>query len=364
MPIKNVFEEIVSFENLLRAEKEVGSGKRGQNPNVLKFREDLENNLFELRDRMLNLDLPKPKYHIFYVFEPKVRKVIDIDYKNKIIQRAIYDVINPLVCKGFITDTYSCIKGRGQLAAMLRLYEWEKYVSRKSRPWYYLKSDITKFFYRIPHDELCCVVNKKIWDKRAAALILFYILDNSIPFGLPLNGSPLETPMDEMLWDMGITIGGGLSHMLGNMYLDPLDQFIKRTLGADFYARYMDDGIILSDDKLQLHKWQKDIEDFLWDELRLNLNNKTMICPIDKGVEWVGCRIWPTHVTIRKSTSLRMKRRLRLLQRQYAAGEVTFERVTQTVNSYKAMMKHCDCHNLDKKIFTDFVLTRNTEGGI
>lgn len=364
MSIKNVFEEIVSFENLLRAEKEVGSGRKGLKPNVLKFREDLENNLFDLRERVTNLEPPKPNYHIFYVFEPKVRKVIDIDYKNKIIQRAIYDVINPLLCKGFITDTYSCITGRGQLSAMLRLYEWEKYVSRKKCPWFYLKSDVTKFFYRIPHDKLCEVIDKKIGDKRAAALIKFYILDKSIPFGLPLDGSALGTPTDEMLWDIGIAIGGGLSHMLGNMYLDSLDQYIKRTLSADFYARYMDDGIILSDDKSQLHIWQKNIEDYLRDELRLNLNNKTMICPIDKGVEWVGCRIWPTHVTIRKSTSLRMKRWLRVLQKRYTAGEVTFERVTQTVNSYKAMMKHCDCHNLDKKIFTDFVLTRSTEGGI
>ena len=149
--------------------------------------------------------------------------------------------------------------------------------------------------------------------------------------------------------------------MLGNMYFDVADQHIKRELGVDFYARYMDDGIILSDDKPQLHVWHKEIEEFLNTKLQLNLNNKTMICPIDKGVEWVGYRIWPTHVTIRKSTSLRMKRRLRLLQEQYRSGEVTFDRVSKTVNSYKVLMKHCNCHNLDKKIFDNFVLTHDKE---
>lgn len=146
MSIKNVFDEIVSFENLLNAEKEVGSGKKGLRPEALRFREDLENNLFDLRDHMMNLKPPEPKYNIFFVYEPKVRKVIDIDYKNKVIQRAIYDVVNPLVSTGFITDTFSCIEGRGQLAAMQRLYEWERYVSRKNREWFYLKTDVTKFF--------------------------------------------------------------------------------------------------------------------------------------------------------------------------------------------------------------------------
>lgn len=364
MSIKNIFDEIVSFENLLNAEKEVGSGKKGLKPEALMFRADLENNLFELQEHMMNLKPPEPKYHTFYVYEPKVRKVIDIDYKNKVIQRAIYDVVNPLVSKGFITDTFSCIKGRGQFAAMKRVYEWEKYVSRKSGKWFYLKTDVAKFFYRIPHDKLCKVVDKKIGDKRAAALIKFYIQNNSVPFGLPLDGSPLTTPTEEMLWEIGIAIGGDLSHMLGNMYFDVADQYIKRDLGVDFYARYMDDGTILSDSKPQLHTWHKKIDEFLNSELQLTLNNKTMICPIDRGMEWVGFRVWPTHVTIRKSTSLRMKRRLRLRQKQYAAGEVTLKKVTETVSSYKALMKQCDCHRLDQKIFSDFVLTRNAEGGM
>lgn len=361
MSIRNVFEEIVSFENLLNAEKEVGSGKKGLRPDALIFREDLENNLFYLQECMKNLQPPKPNYHIFFVYEPKVRKVIDIDYKNKIIQRAIYDVVNPRICRGFISDTYSCVKDRGQLAAMIQLYEWEKHISRRNDKWYFLKMDVTKFFYRIPHDKICEIVDKKIGDKRTAALIKFYIRDNPIPFGLPIGASPQDTPLDEMLWELGIAIGGGLSHMLGNMYLDLLDQRCKRKCGIKYYIRYMDDIIILSNDKSQLHEWKRDIEEFLLQQLRLNLNNKTMICPIDKGVEFVGFRIWPTHVNIRKSTSLRMKRRLRVLQRQYANYKVTLEKVSETVNSYKALMKHCDSYCLDKKIFRDFVLTHDKE---
>lgn len=361
MSIRNAFGEIISFENLLNAEKAVGSGKKGLRYEPLVFREDLENNLFYIQECMTNLSPPNPKYHIFYVFEPKVRKVIDIDYRNKIIQRVIYDVINPRVCKGFIADTYSCIEGRGQLEAMKCLYGWERHVSFKPDKWYYLKLDVAKFFYRISHKRLCEIVDKKIGDKRAAALIKFYICDSTIPFGLPLDTSPMEISTEDMLWDIGIAIGGGLSHMLGNMYLDVLDQYCKRRIGIKYYVRYMDDIIILSNDKAQLHAWKKDIEEFLLQELFLNLNNKTMICPIDKGVEFVGYRIYPTHVLLRKSTSLRIKRRLRYLQDQYASEKVSFKKVTATVSSYKALMKHCDSYHLKKKIFENFVLTHDKE---
>ncbi len=360
MSIKNIFGQITSFENLLNAEKEVGSGKKGDHREILLFREDLENNLLFLRDCMRSLSLPKAQFNVFYVYEPKVRKVIDIDYQNKVIQRALYDVVNPLVCKGFIYDTYSCVKEKGQIEAMKRLHRWEQQVSRMPGDGYYLKLDITKFFYRIPHDIMCKIVDNKIGDKRAASLIKHYINEQDMPFGLPLGADPQTIPLDEMLWDRGIPIGGGLSHMLANMILDGLDQYCKRSLRIHYYIRYMDDVIILSDSKSQRHDWKAEIVNYL-SRLGLILNNKTAIRPISQGVEFVGFRIWPTHVTIRKSTSLRMKRRLKVVQKQYANYNISLKKASETVNSYKALMKHCNCHNLNKKIFGDFVLTHDKE---
>lgn len=59
-------------------------------------------------------------------------------------------------------------------------------------------------------------------------LIEHYICEASSAFGLPLGvKNPMDVPDKELLWDVGITIGGGLSHMFGNMYLDPLDQMAK-----------------------------------------------------------------------------------------------------------------------------------------
>lgn len=359
MSIKNVFEEISSFESILIAEKDVRAGSRYGNEE-LKFWGSYEDNIHRISESVQNLNFPPDLYHSFYVYEPKLRKIVCADYTTKVIQRAVYNALNTKISRGFITDTYSCVKGRGQLNAMLRLSDWVNYVTRGEGKWYYLKADVEKFFYRIDHEILMDVIKKKIADKKAVRLMEHYICEASKPFGLPLGvKSPMDIPDEEMLWDVGVTIGGGLSHMYGNMYLDSLDQLAKRNYSIKYYIRYMDDIIILSDNKEDLNRYKKEFSDFLNEELRLRFNNKTAIRPVSQGIEFVGFRIWPGYVNLRKSTSLYMKRRLKKLQEKYRNYEISFEKANETVMSYKALMNHCDCEALERKIFNEFVLTHN-----
>jgi hypothetical protein len=363
MSIKNVFDEISSFSNIMSAEKNSRLGKSlAWEP--LDFWENYEENIHDISQSIKCLNLPLDTYRSFYIYEPKLRKVIYADYTTKIIHRAVYDVLNPIVCKGFIADTFSCVEGRGQLKAMQRLSNWVNYVSKDDKKWYYLKLDAEKFFYRINHEVLMNIIKKKIGDKQTVKLLEHYICNASRPFGLPLGvKSPADIDDKDMLWDVGIAIGGGLSHMYGNMYLDTLDQFAKRGEGIRYYIRYMDDIIVLSHRKEELHRYKRIFAEYLHDVLRLNLNDKTAIRPISQGVEFVGYRIWPNYVRLRKSTSLRMKRRLKSIQKQYCDYEITFDKANETVMSYIALMKNCDCRALEKKIFSEFALTHGTREG-
>ena len=147
--------------------------------------------------------------------------------------------------------------------------------------------------------------------------------------------------------------------MYGNIYLNPMDQMAKRKEGIQYYIRYMDDVIILSTDKELLHRYKNMFSDFLGDVLKLRLNNKTAIRPVSHGMEFVGYTIRPFDVRLRKSTSLRMKRHLKTIQELYRDYEIDLDRARSTLMSYKALMDHCDCRALEKKIFEDFVLTHN-----
>lgn len=347
---------------MLIAEQHSAKGKR-DNQERLTFYDDLENNLSEISHLLRDGKIPKVEYRSFFVYVPKVRKVIYIDYWSKVIQRSIYDVLNPKICKTFIEDTYACIKGRGQLEAMEKLYGWMKGTRTAPGKWYYYKFDVAKFFYRIDHEILMDICRKKIDDERAVDLIGYYVNNDAVPFGMPLDADHLTITEDQMLYELGIPIGGGLSHMLGNMYLDPLDQYAKRVLRIKRYIRYMDDIVIIDNDKERLKEWGRKMAAFIAERLHLQFNNKTALRPVSCGCEFVGFMIYDDHVILRKSSTLRMKRRLRQVREQYHDGLITFKEADATMQSYLAMLSHVDCARFKENLLNEFVLTHAEDDG-
>lgn len=362
MTIRNVYYEITSFHTPMVADTHVSKGKR-ENTERLRFYDNREGNLEEISTLLRAGKVPKVEYHSFYVYVPKVRKVIFIDYWSKVVQRAIYDVLNPKICRTFIEHTYACVKGRGQLAAMEQLYTWMRETRTSGTEWYYYKFDVAKFFYRIDHEILMDICRKKIDDPRTVDLLGYYINNDAVPFGMPLDANQLTITEEQMLYDLGIPIGGGLSHMLGNMYLDPLDQFCKRVLGIKRYIRYMDDIIILDNDKERLKEYGRRMTQFLEERLHLNFNNKTALRPVRVGCEFVGFVIYNDHVILRKSTTLRMKRTLRKTRQDYHDNLITFKEANATMQSYLAMLSHVDCKKFKEKLLDEFVLTHADDNG-
>ena len=362
MTIRNVYYEITSFHTLMVADTHVSKGKR-ENTERLRFYDNREGNLEEISTLLRAGKVPKVEYHSFYVYVPKVRKVIFIDYWSKVVQRAIYDVLNPKICRTFIEHTYACVKGRGQLAAMEQLYTWMRETRTSGTEWYYYKFDVAKFFYRIDHEILMDICRKKIDDPRTVDLLGYYINNDAVPFGMPLDANQLTITEEQMLYDLGIPIGGGLSHMLGNMYLDPLDQFCKRVLGIKRYIRYMDDIIILDNDKERLTEYGRRMTQFLEERLHLNFNNKTALRPVRVGCEFVGFVIYNDHVILRKSTTLRMKRTLRKTRQDYHDNLITFKEANATMQSYLAMLSHVDCKKFKEKLLDEVVLTHADDNG-
>jgi retron-type reverse transcriptase len=354
--IKNVFDTIFSMDNLYLA-LEDASRTRRYKKDVLQFNDDAGRLLDELRTEIYQGTYRIDKYHVFYVYEPKKRMIMSIAFRHRVVQWAIYRVLNPLFTKGYITDSYGCIDGRGAVGAMKRLKYWVDQANRKSGTWYYLKLDISKYFYRISHRVLKKILRKKIDDDRLLYL-LFGIIDcENRAFGLPRGKSPGDVRPEEMLFDVGMPIGNLMSQTFANLYLDALDQYCKRVLGIDKYIRYMDDVIILGDSKEKLWAWRNSIDQFLLSELELDLNKKTCIRPISQGIEFVGYRIWPTHVVLRKRTTLHIKRSLKKVQKQYHDYEITMEDAFASLQSYLGMFCHCDSHSLQEKILEEFVLT-------
>jgi RNA-directed DNA polymerase len=356
--IGNLYEKIYDFENLYQAYLQARKGKRYRN-DVLKFTANLEENLIQIQNELIYDMYQVGRYREFYVYEPKKRLVMALPFKDRVVQWAIYRQLNPVFDRGYIEHSYACRVGKGTHVAAKNLHNWLRIVSKKSEKWHYLKLDISKYFYRVDHKKLINIIARKLKDKRTIRLLWKTIKSEDTKFGLPTAASLTET--DVRLENRGMPIGNLTSQLFANIYLNELDHFAKHDLKIRYYTRYMDDVIILHEDKKHLQYVKNEIEAFLEEKLRLNLNNKTAIRPITLGIEFVGYRIWNTHMKIKKPTVQKIRRNLKRIQNKYSLGIMPLEKVRSSLFSYMGMLQHCNSYLLKRKILQDFKLTRNRE---
>lgn len=347
--IKNLYPAIYDFENLFNAYKDGIKLKRDR-PDVMAYTDNLEENLITLQNELIWKTYEVGHYRLFYVYEPKRRLIMALQFKDRVAQHAIYRQLNPLLDKQFIFDSYACRIGKGTHKAVKRLQYWFRQTDRKPQKYYYLKLDISKYFYRIDHEILMDILRKKIADKDLLDVLHGIINCEDTRFGLPLGADIGDVAFDELLADVGLPIGNLTSQMFANLYLDQLDQFCKHKLGLHYYIRYMDDVIILHHSKKHLERVKNEIAAFLDTELHLQLNNKTCIRPTSMGAEFVGFRIWSTHVKLRRKTARKMVKRLEYVFGAYKAGEIDRAAMDRTVASYRGILKHFDSHGMAQQL--------------
>jgi len=109
----------------------------------------------------------------------------------------------------------------------------------------------------------------------------------------------------------GLPIGNLTSQFWANVYLDALDQFVKRELRCRRYVRYVDDLVLLADDPERLRGWHAKIAGFLAERLHLALRAEAAEPrPVGAGVMFVGWRTWWSHRVPRRQTLGNLARRL------------------------------------------------------
>lgn len=252
----NLFEKIISLENLFLAWREFRRGKRKKR-DVAEFEFNLEDNLFALHETLRNKTYQHCKYTAFNVCDPKLRRIHKATIGDRVLHHAIFRILYDIFDGSFIHDSYSCRTNKGAHRAVNRLETFlQKESGNNHRNIFALKCDVRKFFDSIDQDVLLGMIKRKIKDSDAIWLLEKVI--KSFQKGLPL--------------------GNVTSQLFANIYLNELDQFAKHVLKEKYYLRYCDDFIILSSEVKHLEKLVIEIDKFLKDELRLFLHpNKIII---------------------------------------------------------------------------------------
>ena len=279
-------------------------------PTALAFEQHLERNLCRINED-LNDGSYQPEASIcFVITRPKCREVWAASFRDRVVHHLFYNRIAPRFHAGFLVDSCACIPGRGTLYGARRLDAKIRSITQNwSRPAFYLKLDLANFFVsidkRIVRDLLAARISEPWWMQLAETILFHDPRQNAVVHSSPreLARIPAHKSLFTQDADHGLPIGNLSSQFFANILLDALDQHCKHDLRARHYIRYVDDFILLHESPQWLNAALANIEAWLPAVLRLHLNPaKTILQPVDRGVDFVGQVIKPWRRTTRRRT--------------------------------------------------------------
>ncbi len=274
--------------------------------------------LQNLQSQLINQTYTTSPYKHFKIEDKGKERIISKlpYYPDRICQWAIMLQLEQMFVNHYIYDTYASIPKRGIHLAQRRI---NKALKDKDNSLYCLHFDIHQYFPSINHDILYKLLCLKIKDKQV--LWILHEVIYSVDKGLP--------------------IGNYLSQYLANYYLNFFDHYIKEQLKIKYYYRYMDDIVILHGSKIYLHQIKHKIFNYLHSQLNLTIKSNWQIYPAHiRGIDFVGYRMFGSHVLLRKRISKNIKRKIKNMN-------------VKTKASYNGWLCHCNSYNFRQKYFKE-----------
>lgn len=352
----NLYKQVCEMDNIVQAHQNAKQ-KKGWYKEVRMVDGNPEHYFRILQQMLLDHTYHTSQYEKFIKREgKKEREIFKLPYfPDRICQWAIMQVIEPILLKHFTTDTYSAIPGKGTHKCKTCL----ETAIQNDVPGtqYCLKIDAKKFYPSISHEILKQKFRRLFKDDE-----LLWLLDEIIDSistcpatdeNLAYYGDVKITTNNDgtkVIDGVGIPIGNYISQYSGNFYLAEFDHWIKEVKRMKYYFRYMDDIVILSESKEELHQLLREIEVFFTEKLKLRVKENWQVFPtFVRGIDFVGYRTFLNYRLLRKSTCKVMKTKMTAIRKKCSSGKEMNHSEWCSINSYKGWLKHCDSHRLSQK---------------
>jgi retron-type reverse transcriptase len=330
-----LWEQLITPENLWHAYVKAKKGK-SRRPDVAKFSLIVEAELMDLRHSLVSGTYRPSGYRQFYVHDRKPRLISSAPFKDRVLQHALMQVVEPFFEKQFSDHSWACRQGKGTHGAVHCYQQWAK------RYTYALKMDVAEYFHSIDHVCLLQKLRNLIDDPEIINL-----------FQLIIDSAVAST-------GKGLPIGNLTSQALGNLYLDDLDHYITETLGFKAYVRYVDDMVILSDNKQQLWSALERIQHKLAVDHLVLHPRKIYITPTSCGLDFLGYRVYPRFIKLRHENGYHFRRRFKKGILAYQQGKQDWQQLNASVQAWLGHARKANTLGLRKALFSDTVITRGT----
>lgn len=313
---------------------------------MARFEFRLGEQLLRLQQQLSEETWQPGPYLRFAIHEPKRRIISAAPFRDRIVHHALMQVIGPRFQRSFHPHSFANRVGLGTHRAI-------EHVSRLAarHPWA-LRLDVQQHFQSIDHALLLGALRPRIPEPEIWRLVCAILSSGTEP--AEHAPAPLLLPGDDLLSacrPCGLPIGNLTSQSWSNVYMDRLDQFIVRELGCRAYARYVDDMVLLADDKRTLHRWAQAVHDFAGSRLRLRLHHHNAHAQTTAGgVPWLGMVIYPTHRLLKSRKVVATTRKLRAAWRDWQLGQAPFDALDAKVQGWIAHAAHANSWRIRERV--------------
>ena len=352
----------IPLEEFIKAYCECRKRKR-TTVNAMKFEINFMEKITELCNNVNNRTYKIGKSITFLITQPKLREVFAASFDDRVIHHIIFDRVNPLFEKVFITDSYSCREGKGTLYGVSRLSEKIQILSNNYTEDVWIgKFDIKGFFMSISKSKLWKMLEDFILTNyhEADRDTLLYLTEKTVlhaPQKYCIRKTPKwkwkALPKDKSLFtcnpDCGLPIGNLTSQCFANFYLNEFDHFMEN-LFSGYYGRYVDDFYVVARTKKEITDRINDIKNFLWNKLGLKLHDKKLyIQRYDRGVKFIGTVVKKDRKYTGNLTRGNIVKTIHHFNVVCATYEAA-EKFCCVINSYFGFMKYTNSKRLKKKL--------------
>ena len=319
------YKEAITYESLYKSMQKCKLGVLWKDSTANFVLHSIKN-LAALSEELENRTYVQREPYLFKVTSPKPREILSVPFRDRVYQRSLNDnILYPAMTRNFILDNCACQVGKGNKFARERLVkQLRRMVNKYGIDLYVFQIDIHSFYKSLKHEYVENLFKTKL-DKETFEHVVKILKKQ-------YQGDAGYDPGSQMIQIAGITV------------LNEIDHYIKERLYIECYEHYMDDLIIVVENKEKAIQSKEKLEP-MFAKINLEYNRKkTKIYPISKGVDFLGYKFMVTNtgkiVQIPLSSKIKnAKRKYRhMVTKTFLTGKITLYKIEESYRDFHARL--------------------------